>query len=58
MIVYVIHEKKLFSLTLPKNISGSYTLNDIDNNNKSRMLINIQEENRQWIAYSNKHVKI
>ena len=58
MIVYVIHEKKLFSLTLPKNISGSYTLNDIDNNNKSRMLINIQEENRQWVAYSNKHVKI
>lgn len=58
MIVYVIHEKRLFSLTLPKVISGSYTLNDIDNNNKTRMLINIQEENGKWIAHSNKHVKI
>ena len=58
MIVYVIHPKRLFSLTLPKKISGSYTLNDIDNNHKERMLINIQEENEKWVAYSNKHVKI
>ena len=58
MIVYVIHPKKLFSLTLPKNISGSYTLSDVDNNNKTRMLINIQEEKGKWVAYSNKHVKI
>ena len=58
MKIYVIHEKRLFSLTLPKTISGSYTLNDIDNNNKERMLINIQEENGTWVAHSNKHVKI
>ena len=58
MIVYVIHPKRLFNLTLPKKISGSYTLNDIDDNKKSRMLITIQEENEKWVAYSNKHVKI
>lgn len=57
MIVYVIHQQQLFSLTLPINISGSYTLSDIDNN-KERNLINIVEDSGKWVAYSNKHVKI
>ncbi len=58
MLVYVIHEQRLFHLTLPKNIYGSYSLNDQDENNKDRMLINITAEEGKWIAYSNKHVKI
>ena len=57
MIVYVIHEQQLFSMTLPLKVSGSYTLSDIDNN-KERNLINISEENGKWVAFSNKHVKI
>lgn len=58
MIIYVIHAHRLFSLTLPLKVSGSYTLNDIDETNKVRMLVNISEENGKWVAYSNKHVKI
>ena len=57
MIVYIIHEKKIFSLTLPKSISGSYNVTDIKNN-KTRMLLSIQEENGKWVARNNKHVKI
>ena len=57
MIVYVLHEKRIFSQTLPKSISGSYNITDIKNN-KTRMLINIQEENGNWVAKSNKHVRI
>ena len=58
MIIYVIHHQQLFSMTLPLKISGSYTLTDIDNNNKERNLINISEQNGKWVAFSNKHVKI
>ena len=57
MIIYVIHEQKLFNMTLPLKINGSYSLTDIFNN-KERNLINIVEENGNWVAYSNKHVKI
>ena len=57
MIIYVIHEQKLFNMTLPLKINGSYPLTDIFNN-KERNLINIVEENGNWVAYSNKHVKI
>ncbi len=58
MLVYIIHPQRLFSLTLPINIYGSYSVNDMDNNNKERMLINIVAENGKWVAHSNKHVKI
>lgn len=58
MIIYVIHQQKLFSLTLPSRINGSYPLCDIDDNGKERMLINISEENGKWVAYSNKNTKI
>ena len=34
MIIYVIHQQKLFSLTLPSRINGSYPLCDIDDNGK------------------------
>ncbi len=58
MIIYVIHQQQLFSMTLPLKISGSYTLTDIDNSNKERNLVNISEQNGKWVAFSNKHVKI
>ncbi|MCI6265962.1 MAG: type VII secretion protein EssC [Erysipelotrichaceae bacterium] len=58
MIIYVIHHDRLFILTLPKNINGSYTVTDLDNNRKDRTLIHVSEENGKWVAYSNKHVKI
>ena len=32
MIIYVIHEQKLFNMTLPLKINGSYSLTDIFNN--------------------------
>ena len=58
MLVYVIQKRRLFTLTLPLKINGSYSVTDIDENNKERMLINIVEQNGKWVAFSNKHVKI
>ena len=48
MIIYVIHQQRLFSMTLPLKISGSYTLTDIDSNNKERNLINISEQGQNF----------
>ena len=58
MLVYVMHKQRLFSITLPLNIYGSYSVTDIDNNNNERMLINIVASEGKWIANSNKSVKI
>ncbi len=58
MLVYVMHKQRLFSITLPLNIYGSYSVTDIDNNDKERMLINIVASEGKWIANSNKSVKI
>ncbi len=58
MIIYVIHQHRLFSMTLPLQVNGSYTLTDLDEVGKERTLINISEEDGRWVAASNKHVKI
>lgn len=58
MIVYIIDESKLISLTLPQKVYGSYWISDINDDNQEKKIINIQEENGKWIAYSNKSVSI
>ena len=58
MIVYIIDENKLISLTLPQKVYGSYWISDINDDNQEKRIINIQEENGKWIVYSNKNVSI
>ena len=58
MLVYVISKQKQISFTLPSKIYGNYWIQDIDENNNEKNIINISENNGQWVAYSNKTVKI
>ncbi len=58
MLVYVMHQQRLFSLTLPLHVYGSYSVSDIDDNNKERMLITIDAVDGKWVAHSNKNVSI
>lgn len=58
MIVYIIDKSKLISFVLPQKIYGSYWISDIDDDNQENKIINIQEENGRWVAYSNKSVSI
>lgn len=58
MIVYVIDKSRLISFTLPQRIYGSYWITDIDDDNQEKKIINIQEEDGKWVAYSNKSVNI
>ena len=52
MIVYIIDKSKLISFVLPQKIYGSYWISDIDDDNQENKIINIQEENGRWVAYS------
>ena len=45
MIIYVIHEQKLFNMTLPLKINGSYSLTDIFNNKEILPLYNLYKMN-------------
>ena len=58
MIVYVIDKSRLISFTLPQKIYGSYWITDINDENEEKKIINIQEEDGKWVAYSNKSVNI
>ena len=58
MIVYVIDKSRLISFTLPQKIYGSYWITDINDENEEKKIINIQEEDGKWVAYSNKSVSI
>lgn len=58
MIVYVIDKSRLISFTLPQKIYGSYWIIDVDDDNEEKKIINIQEEDGKWVAYSNKSVSI
>ncbi len=58
MIVYIIDKSRLISFTLPQKVYGSYWISDIDDDNQEKKIINIQEEDGKWVAYSNKNVSI
>ena len=58
MIVYVIDKSRLISFTLPLKVYGSYWVTDIDDDNQEKKIINIQEEDGKWVAFSNKSVSI
>ena len=58
MIVYIIDKSRLISFTLPQKVYGSYWISDIDDENQEKKIINIQEEEGHWVAYSNKSVSI
>lgn len=58
MIVNLIKNKQMFSLTLPEKVKGQYWLSDIDERGKYRELISIEAVNNVWLVKSNKLVSI
>lgn len=57
MIIYLLHNDKIVSFSLPKNISGSYILSDNIENSK-RDLIKIEAVDGKWNAFSSDDVKV
>ena len=58
MIVYAIHQKKIFNTILPKNIDGNYTLKDENEDGKERTLLNIVSKDNHWVISTNKSVDL
>ena len=58
MIVYLIKQKGITKLNLPKKVNGSYLLSDYDSYNEERQLLNIIAEDNNWVIYNNENVKI
>lgn len=58
MVVNLIEEKQIFSVTLPEKIKGQYWVTDLDNNGKIRNLISIEAIKGEWIVKSNKNALI
>ena len=48
MLIYIIKNERLETYTLPLDISGSYWITDLDENNQKRNLINMEESNNFW----------
>ncbi len=58
MLIYILHNEKFYTFRLPKEISGSYVLDDYDKKGEKRSLTNISAINSKWIINSNEKVKI
>lgn len=54
MIVNLIKNRSLFSVTLPEKVYGQYWLNDIDEGGNFRKLISIEAHKNEWVVKSNK----
>lgn len=58
MIINLIKEERMFSLTLPHKVKGQYWVTDIDDNGNPRDLISIEAIDGEWVAKSNKLVTL
>ncbi|MCM1114549.1 MAG: type VII secretion protein EssC [Clostridium sp.] len=58
MIVNLIKNREMFSITLPERIKGQYWLNDIDENGDLRQIISIEGHKNDWVLKSNKNAWI
>ncbi len=58
MIVLLIRNNLIHSITLPLNVYGNYWLTEKDNRGNEKNLVNIIEENGKWKVKSNLETKI
>lgn len=58
MIVNLIKQKQMFSVTLPHKVKGQYWISDIDEKDKPQELISIEAIHGEWIVKSNKKAVI
>ena len=53
VLVSLIKRDKIYSVTLPLAIDGTYWVSDRDKNGNERKLVSIEEQNGQWVLKSN-----
>ena len=53
MLIYILHKDQIYTYRLPREVSGSYVLNDYDVDGRTRNLANISAVNGKWIINSN-----
>lgn len=58
MLVSLIKKERIYSVTLPLNIDGTYWVSDRDKNGNERKLVSIEEKNGQWVLKSNNDNKV
>lgn len=58
MLVSLIKDVQIFSMTLPVKVKGQYWITDLDCNGKARNLISIEAINQSWLVKSNKNVNV
>ena len=58
MLVSLLRNKQIFSLTLPAKSKGQFWLVDLDDKMRSRSLISIEAVQNEWVVKSNKTVSI
>lgn len=58
MIVNLIKNKEMFTLTLPNKVSGKHWISDYDDEMQMRQLIGIEAHHGEWILKSNKNISI
>ena len=58
MLVSLIKKERIYSVTLPLNVDGTYWVSDRDKNGNERKLVSIEEKNGQWVLKSNNDNKV
>ena len=58
MVVNLIKNRELFSITLPEKINGQYWLNDFDENGNVRKIIGIEANKNQWVLKGNRNAYV
>lgn len=58
MIVNLIKDKQMFSMTLPSKIKGQYWISDFDENGRTRNLVSVEGTKGEWVVKSNKKVSV
>lgn len=58
MIVNLIKNREMFSVTLPEKVKGQYWITDIDENCETRQIIGIEAHKNEWVLKSNRNAYI
>ena len=58
MLVSLIKKDKIYNVSLPLAVNGTYWVSDCDKNGNERKLVSIEENNGEWVLRSNTDNKI
>ena len=58
MLVSLIKKERIYSVTLPLNVDGTYWVSDRDKNGNERKLVSIEEKDGKWVLKSNNDNKV